>query len=288
MTALRKSIIIGVTVALGCVLVHCAIVWNRSDGTEAEKPGDGSVLPRGAEDEGHFPTNDGEGSGHEGGKRLEADDESRRGEESAHRETSKKRPYKPLVEKLSRLSVEDRIRHYLEMAQQLDVFRKYDPWRKGDLHVLVLELALQRDFDVLEALGTIPEEIERKKAVWIVLSRWSSHELWKDPDSVDGRRAKALLEDWALANPDCIELARFHPNGLDILLSKLEDSEVWPPLRAQCAGMIGDMGDASLVPRLRAFVGDKTLVYEPSAKEGRTLGQIVEDCIDRLQSKGGE
>ena len=182
-----------------------------------------------------------------------------------------KRPYKELVSGLLKKELEKRVQEYLTVAQDLDVSSKYVPSDKRNLHCFVSELVLQKDFSGLEELNGKMADVSVKKALWACVSR------------LGGDEGEKLLKKWALAHPSQPELLRYHPKGKTLLLDKIGNEDLPVTERVMCVRIIAEIGDVDMVPRLKKWINDETPVAEVSAKERRTMGNIVKDCIIRLE-----
>lgn len=219
-------------------------------------------------------------------------------------DSSPERPFKKLVEQLRRRRLEVRLRFYVEVAPKVVAVR----WSSKNtaLCVLLEELARQKELEVLEALETSMDNARVRGEIYTTVSSWTEHELGENPGSKDGERGRKLLNRWALANPDAMELAYYHPEGVDHLLSVIEDDKVDVEIRLHCAKTIGYIARAGnrvgfprypsypipnlwtdVIPRLRRLVNDDSQLHPPSRGTlGQAVGKVVEQ-LEAIQDKSG-
>ena len=148
--------------------------------------------------------------------------------------------------------------------------------KKSYLHGFADDLVLVRDFEALDALEAGLDDEIRKSILWDSVDHWKP-----DPERL------ALLEKWALRNPESILLARFRPGGIEFLLATVEDESRGARDRAACLFALRQAGDASVIPRLENLVDDPSPVRLRSARAGSdvpTLGEIARRTIEYLQS----
>jgi len=140
---------------------------------------------------------------------------------------------------------------------------------------VVGELVRAGDYEAIEALERECRDPERRRVFRLAVARAGR-----------GAEARRLLERWAAADPDAVELAAYREDGLDYLLARLEDPAEPARVRAECVQALARAGDRSVLPRLRALADDPTPVPMRSLRAGSglpTLGSIVRRCIAELE-----
>jgi hypothetical protein len=189
-----------------------------------------------------------------------------------------KRPYKRFVEEALEEPVETRADKYFEVAKQLKRGMKYRLYDKNNLNIFVKEIVLQRDYAGLEKLELLLENHYAKKILWISLS-------WR-VRRVEDEEGRNLLKKWAMKNTSSPVLLCHHPNGIELMMRMIEDRNIEGDKRAQCALFLENMENTDLLPRLKKYINDKTVVFITSSRSGKptTLGDIIKNTVRKLEA----
>jgi hypothetical protein len=181
-------------------------------------------------------------------------------------------PHKMFVTDMLSRPLKNRVEEYNKKAQLLGHGKGVSS-EEQSLESFVEEIVRQKDLDGLVGLEESLESMDAKTALWVSVARDG------------GEKEHELLKIWATKHPDAIELMSYSPGGQDQLLRALEDTTLRCDRRAMAARILGRIGDADALLRLRKLETDKTPLKEASMKIPRVLGDVVAQAMGVLQKR---
>jgi len=185
-------------------------------------------------------------------------------------------PFETTITNLLTRRIEERKAECFRISKDLDprLIARSDGRRR--LHDFLFLLSRHKEFAVLEYLESALKDQEAKRRVWDVVC------------GAGGEQAKALLKRWALENPNELALMSYHPDGVNLLLTQIENINAPLLDRTIAVRLLPEVADTNAIPRLQVFANDATVLHEPSAKPGSklyTFADVIRECIDRLNGK---
>jgi hypothetical protein len=114
--------------------------------------------------------------------------------------------------------------------------------------------------------------------------------IWEATDTQWCRQSDAgrhLLRKWAIENPTVQSLMHHHPDGVEMLLSIVDDTRKSTYMRAVAMRQLAMMGNKSAIPRLRRYLNDSSRFIVPYSTFPvvETLGKVARECIATLEKE---
>lgn len=205
------------------------------------------------------------------------------------------RPYKKTISELLKVPEERRTKALIDRINSLE--RSF-PMKMGasiNFTGFVRELGMQDAFNLLDYLENNVKTLKEKEAVWKALFNYQG----KKPAI-----AYEYLEKWAKRNLELtdsdaysyfiMQLMKYHPNGVDILLKKVENKDEIALGRFHALCHLVDKVEEDdgidtdkVLKRLRKLTKDKSKINKFNPQMGErmeTIGEVVSSYIGRLES----
>jgi len=184
------------------------------------------------------------------------------------------RPFKKIVEVNSKKDLDDRIKKYIEISNDLKIHLRFSSADSTCIENFIKEIILQNDFYGLELLEENLVDISKKKAVWRQTSYYKDNEDYLK-----------LLKKWALKNLDAVELFCFQPDAENMIIKKIKENKI--SLREKCFLLhtLANNGNFKILPLLQELSNDSTPVSLINAYRMQTMGEFAQKAIKLLKLK---
>jgi hypothetical protein len=201
------------------------------------------------------------------------------GQRSEDARESETWPFKAFVSRCRDAKLTERMSEYRAKINDLVKQGKVRFYDYAGVYNLIQEIARQGDFESLELLEKdLPSDL--KEAAWKSVSA-----------NANTDDANKLLVKWAMENPTVPILIIHHPNCVNLLIERAEDSKAPMDDRVSCLNILARMRATNVLDRIKALMSDKSICCFQGLSNNLdnlpkafTLGTVAAETVRQLEA----